>query len=104
MGVPEGLVAMQVRIHGFRRADRRHVCINIELQEGSDAALSLPSLAKLYRCKEVCFGVFFQVRRVFLMLSEVSSSTTEAYSNHYFPIMLFLTSIKSSLLLSSLNC
>lgn len=60
MGAPEGPVAMQVRIHGFRRADRRHVCINIELQEGSDAALSLPSLAKLYRCKEVCFGFFFK--------------------------------------------
>lgn len=50
---------MQVRIHGFRRADQRDVCVNIELQEGSDTALSRPSLAKLYRCcKEVCFGFF----------------------------------------------
>ena len=61
MGVPEGSVAMQVRICGFRRADQRGVFANTELQERSDTARSLLSLTKLYRhCQEVYFGSFFK--------------------------------------------
>lgn len=61
MGVPEGSIAMQVRIHGFRRADWRGVLANIELQEGSDTSCSLLSLTKLYRhCQGVYFGSFFK--------------------------------------------
>lgn len=58
MGVPEGSVAMQVRIHGFKRADQRGVFANIELQESSDTAHSLLSLKNLYIVKKYILGTF----------------------------------------------
>ena len=67
MGAPEDSVATQVRIHSFRRADRRDVFGNIDCSRVLTHHALFFHLQNCTLSRSI-FWVIFQVRKVFLML------------------------------------